>query len=436
MESLKLPEKYRRTGLYIYCNKCKRYSNIKTGCLPKTSDCNHPAERQVYKLKVHFPGSKNMSRTHVLNTRDIKEVDTERLKFIEHLKTNNFVTEVIPCPEIEIADKYLLAYQMKRYLDYITNGGFYEFEAPKELTSGTINDYKRNFKYFFESIARSVNIKTLRIDQLRLEHIELFHQYIKKKTSSNKTYNNIMSSLRTFYNHLIKYEKFDIDNIFDKVPVLSVDYDPQSFSAAEFNKVLSVTTVEQGYDEKEKRNRYRDWLPTAFKLGAFTGLRLEEIVNLKYNDITNIDGVLVMESVNRKANKLISDKSNRRIKRIPVIPELLEVLTNDCNYSLNKGKDEYILAPALDRNSVKSIITKGFTHFKRIAGIDENKCFKELRTTYISRHRAEIGDRGLTSIISDHSNPKVVDKHYTAQIEAIKKSVGLKIFSDSEVGVS
>jgi integrase len=377
-----------------------------------------------------------MSRTHVLNTRDIKEVDTERLKFIEHLKSNNFITEVIPSPDIEIADKFLLAYQMKRYLDYITNGGFYEFEAPKELTTGTINDYKRNFKYFFESIARSVNIKTLRIDQLQLEHIELFHKYIKKKTSSNKTYNNIMSSLRTFYNHLIKYEKFDIDNLFDKVPVLSVDYDPQSFSAAEFNKVLSVTTIEQGYDEKEKRNRYRDWLPTAFKLGAFTGLRLEEIVNLKYNDITNIDGILVMESVNRKANKLISDKSNRRIKRIPVIPELLEVLTNDCNYSLNKGKDEYILAPALDRNSVKSIITKGFTHFKRIAGIDENKCFKELRTTYISRHRAEIGDRGLTSIISDHSNSKVVDKHYTAQIEAIKKSSHLRIFSTSEERVN
>lgn len=85
--------------------------------------------------------------------------------------------------------------------------------------------------------------------------------------------------------------------------------------------------------------------------------------------------------------------------------------------------DKYILAPELDRNTVKGIITKGFTHFKRIAGIDENKCFKELRTTYISRHRAKLGDRGLTAIISDHSNTNVVDKHYTAQIEAIKKSI-------------
>jgi hypothetical protein len=90
----------------------------------------------------------------------------------------------------------------------------------------------------------------------------------------------------------------------------------------------------------------------------------------------------------------------------------------------------------LDGNTVKSIITKGFTHFKREAGIDENKCFKNLRTTYISRHRAEFGDLGLTATMSDHSNPKVVDKHYNAQIDAIKKSVNFKVFSNELVGVN
>ncbi|BBE17592.1 hypothetical protein AQPE_1748 [Aquipluma nitroreducens] len=436
MENLKIPDKYRRTGLYIYCYKCKRYSNIKTGCLRKTLDCNHPPERQVYKLKVHFPGTKNMTRTHVLSTRDIKEVDNERLKFMELLKTNNYNNVVISRPETTGEDRYLLTYQMKRYFDFITNGGFYEHEDARRLTNGSINDYKRNFKYFFESIAGSINIKTIRIDQLRMEHVELFHKFIRKKTDSNKTYNNIMSSLKAFYNHLIEYEKFKIENLFDTVPVHSVFYDPQSFSAAEFLKVLSVTNREQGYDVKEKRNRFKEWLPTAFKLGAFTGLRLEELVNLKYKDITEIQGILVLQSINQKANKLIRSKDNSRIKRIPVIPELQQVLFDECHYINNKDMDEYILAPELDRNTVKGIITKGFTHFKRIAGIDENKCFKELRTTYISRHRAELGDRGLTAIISDHSNANVVDKHYTAQIEAIKKSINFRVFSSDEVCVN
>ena len=261
MDNLKIPSKYRRTGLYIYCNKCKRYSNIKSGSLEKSSDCNHPPERQVYKLKIHFPGTKNMSRTLVLNTRDIKEVDTKRLEFIEYLQTNNYNTKPPVSTEITNVERYLLAYQMKRYLDYITNGGFYEFEAPRELTLSTIKDYKRNFKYFIESIAGSVNIRTIRIDQLQMEHIELFHKYIKKKTSSDKTYNNIMSSLRAFYNHMIKYEKLDIKNLFAIVPVRSVNYNPQSFSTVEFSKSCQL------------QNQKTELLKTKNEIGLEIGYR-------------------------------------------------------------------------------------------------------------------------------------------------------------------
>lgn len=67
-----------------------------------------------------------------------------------------------------------------------------------------------------------------------------------------------------------------------------------------------------------------------------------------------------------------------------------------------------------------------------VTKIDESQCFKELRTTYISKHRTEFGDTGQTAVISDHNNLKVVDKHYTAQMDAIKKSEKLSIFSDTE----
>lgn len=197
-----------------------------------------------------------------------------------------------------------------------------------------------------------------------------------------------------------------------------------------------VTTYENGYDVDHDRNRYRDWLPTAFKLGAFSCLRLDELVHMKYKDIVNIDGIWMLESMNRKANKLIDNKNRRRIKRIPVIPELYQILLEECDFGNKKGMDEYIIAPKLERQTVNSIISKGFTFFKRVAKIDENKCFKDLRTTYISRHRAEFGDLGLTATVSDHSNPKVVDKHYYAQIEAIKKSKDLRIFPAHEVCVN
>ena len=177
-------------------------------------------------------------------------------------------------------------------------------------------------------------------------------------------------------------------------------------------------------------------MPTAFKLGAFTGLRLDELAQIKYSDIKLKDGVWVLEAANNKANKLIGKKANRRYYLLPLIPELKKVLEDECGLEQHKGLDKYIIASEIGRTTVKDIISKGFTHFKRLAGIDENKCFKDLRSTYESRHRAEFGDNGLTSIVSDHSNESVVDKHYTAKIEAAKKSINFRIFPENEHGVN
>lgn len=238
-----------------------------------------------------------------------------------------------------------------------------------------------------------------------------------------------MSSLRAFFNHLINYERFEIENLFRKVPILPVDSDPQSLSKEEFEKVLAVTKKENGYDPKRKRNRFREWLPITFKLGLFTGLRLDELVQIKYSNIVEVDGFLILESINQKASKLIQDKKNKRIKRIPVIPELLKVLNEECDFELHKNTDKYVIDSESDgRSNVYSIITKGFTHFKRQAGIDSRKCFKELRTTFITRLQDEYGDLNLTIMISDHSNKEVVKKHYFDQINAVKKCSNLRIF--------
>ena len=436
MDNLKIPEKYKRPGLYVYCYKCKRYSNINKGCLPKVPDCNHPPAKQVYKLKVHIPGSRDKYRFRALDTRDIKEVDKKRMEFDDFLKKNNYNPIPSITPDILEGDKYLLVYQMERFTEFITNGGFYKFESPKELTTSTIKDYKRCFKYFLESIDRAVVVKTVRVDRLNKEHIQLLYDYLEDKHLSDKYYNNITGYLRAFFNHLIEYEELKIKNPFSTAYARKVVYKPQSFSFEEFSKVLSVTTEENGLDKNDKRTRFRDWLPKAFKLGAFTGLRLDELVHIKYSDIKFKDGIWVLEADNNKATKLSGRNSNRRYYLLPLIPELSKVLEDECGLEQHRGVNDYIIAPELGRTTVKDIISKGFTHFKRLAGIDEGKCFKDLRSTYESRHRADYGDNGLTSIVSDHSNPDVTDRHYTAKIEAAKVSINFRVFKEKEDGVS
>jgi len=87
-------------------------------------------------------------------------------------------------------------------------------------------------------------------------------------------------------------------------------------------------------------------------------------------------------------------------------------------------------AENLARTTVNLTISQGFTHFKRIANISEDKCFKDLRTTFISKMHGEYYDFYLTTTISDHSSPKVVDKRYLAQIEMAKRMTNFRVFGE------
>jgi len=216
-----------------------------------------------------------------------------------------------------------------------------------------------------------------------------------------------------------------------EMPLLPVHFESVTFTVEEFHRVLEATTIENGYDSSKKRNRYREWLPTAFKLGLHICLRLDELVNLKYCNIIENGGLIFLQGVNRKATNLIDDDQVERIKRVPVIPELYKVLNEECEFEDFEGEEDYIFAQEYDnRVTVKDIIIKGFTHFKRIAGIDDDKKFKDLRKTYISRQQVEYGDIGFTAMISDHGNEEVTRKHYLNQLDAVGKGKDFRVFPE------
>lgn len=206
---------------------------------------------------------------------------------------------------------------MKKYLQYINNVDIPE-HMQKTLSSGTKEDYRRNFKYFIESLEQNnLDVKILRIDQITNWHVELFHKYLVGQNKSNKTYNNIMSSLKVFYGHLIKTEGFNLYDPFKQVRNKKVIRDTQTFSYLEFTNILKAITPETGLEinpkNKHKRNRYKKWLAASFKLAAYSCLRLEELVNLKYIDIkkSEIDDYSYLEAENIKVNKQQGNKGEQ-----------------------------------------------------------------------------------------------------------------------------
>ena len=388
MTRLIIPKKIRRTGLYVYCNKCKQYSNIKDGYLRNSIKCNHPFEKQVYKIRVHIPASVKKCRTISLETRDINLVLKEYDLYKEQLQITNY----IKCPDLKEeeneVDSYLLLYQMKKYLDYLNNVDV-PAHMQKTLSQSTINDYRRNFKYFIECLeSDDINVTILRIDQITNWHVELFHKYLVGQGKANKSYNNIMSSLKVFYGHLTKIVGSNLNDPFKLVRNKKVVRDTQTFSFSELASILKAISPETGADNQSKnnRNRYKSWLAGAIKLAAFCCLRLEELVNLKYKDIkespTNDYKYIQAENIKVNKKQGNNEESNKQIKHIPLIAELLQVLQDDFALADNVGKDKYIIAPLLSRQTVYNDITKGFTHYKRVAGIVENNLHHKF-TAYV-----------------------------------------------------
>lgn len=163
-----------------------------------------------------------------------------------------------------------------------------------------------------------------------------------------------------------------------------------------------------------RKNMYRDYLKDAFKLLLFTGGRLEEIINLKWSNIYQIEfqDKLYYKFIysDLKVNR-IQKKSTEKQKSTIIHADLLDFLISK---GLNDkiGKDEYIVYPDRTRN-IKNLIdqlSKSFTYYRDLAGLRKDISIKHLRKTYITWINSMYNDR--TFLLTGHSNNDIVKNHY------------------------
>jgi len=79
----------------------------------------------------------------------------------------------------------------------------------------------------------------------------------------------------------------------------------------------------------------------------------------------------------------------------------------------------------LTRNSIKSILTKSFTHYWSITGIEKAATFKNLRKTYITKMFDLLGDSAKSI---KHTADTQVIKHYLNEKEIIGKLTGVRMY--------
>lgn len=154
---------------------------------------------------------------------------------------------------------------INNFLDYLL--------IEKKYSSNTIDAYKRDltaFKDYFNNKS---------ITNLKGDELTRYKAYLLKNNDNTKSVSRKISTLRSFYKYLL------INKVIDNNLLIYLDNPkikktlPKALSVEEVDKLLDIK-INNKYDARNK---------AMLEVMYATGLRVSELINLKFNDLDIID---------------------------------------------------------------------------------------------------------------------------------------------------
>lgn len=396
--SIKLPKKPFK-GLKVYCHRCKRDN-------PK---CKH-YDLHKFKVRVHVSGTINKVVSKVLVANNYPDAVTEAILFEKALKENNFNKVKTSVAKSD----YSIAAAVIKYRQYLCGEHEYS-QYVKDVTKGHIDEQIRYCRYFCNVLKQYKNLALTRITDVNKQDVAKFYTWSESHFGSNKSFNKCMGALKAFFNFLIEIEDITMKNPFSGYTQKSIKKkNVETLTKAEFDAILDAVGTTSSHvklgGKGGKKNFFKPYLVLGFKLFLLTGLRREEVINLKWcHIITSINGVKFFSIGNQKVN--LQKNTDVYVKYIPINEDLMDLL-NELGYNEKRNANEYIMYP--DRNvtskTIMDNLSKAFTHYRKNAGIEKPISLNNLRKTYITWLNRVIGNQ--TGVLTSHSGEQVLKDHY------------------------
>lgn len=416
--------KYKKfTGLHIVCKKCNKHIEVSRS---PYKGCKHPIDRQKYKAIIKINGSRK--------TRDLKAVDydeaiKELLAFKDEL-SNPVIFEIPSKVEIEYN---LLSDFIMMYSDWLEN-----VDVPKyEQRIRTSKYIKETIGYLLKLVrflkSKGHDLDSLSIHQVNKFMLGDFYEHLENTIESPSTFNHNLRALKNFYNFLINEKELLIHNIPKRMKLKYENPNPVSIADQDFISLLSKINPEDSIQVLKsgiKKNRFRPYTKDGIELCAYTGMRLEEVVSIKYSDIVldankNLEYLRGVDLKFERAHNWDNTKA-KKVVHIPISPEL-EDLLNRLNYKENFGADKYLIAgdENITRSSLAKQLSHSFTFYRRKAELGDDFSIKHLRKTFLTKLHLQTG---LTESMGYQKTASVVLKNYIDK-SAVVKEVSKKGFS-------
>ena len=402
MIPLNIPARERKKGQYIFCGECN--TTVSDKCRKsnkRLSTCKHPERHRYQSLK--FIGK----------SRKVKNWDTR-----EYKEFDNFHHEWMKVKTVEVSiNQQPLAFRqcLKMYLDWVNDIGVPSYEK-KNYTPETKTKIKNRIKVILEIIRNSgydpdyISVKSFPQEVISELYDQLNERY------AAKTFNHYISILNNFYNKFLIGEKdYDLKNPFRNVNFEKTKGRTEIIEIDEFNKLLEITTPENGLRQQTKRirNLYKPWLTEFWRMSLYTGRRPQDIPLLKVSNILESHGYC-------------EEQKTDQVRLFIVSEELLDFKAELIKkYSLSE--DDYLIAPdKKNRAEVKNGASLGFTHYWSLTGFD-HRILYDLRNTYITRLRTNVGDESLR-FFGLHAKISTTDKNYVNAQKMAANYAGVRLY--------
>ncbi|HXS37487.1 MAG TPA: tyrosine-type recombinase/integrase [Flavipsychrobacter sp.] len=406
---LKVPAKYKRCGIKIKCLACKwQVANICRQNKKSLHLCPNK-ESHRFSLLICVPNNGGR-RTRIIDTKDFSEALTELEKFKGELKRKRY----------HKADVVGKDPKKMTFMDYATaylntmSGENTPAIHIRKRSQDHIGDISRTFLRFGLALKKAgINYKILHLNDVTDNEVSIFHEYLldvlKLKTRS---YNKHIAAMRTFYNWAARVKDYKGANPFNHIELRQVASKEKSIiSKTEFEKLLQVTTYENGFD-KRKKNLFKDYLHFAYRLALETGLRREELITLRWSDIIPLeDDKLVFRISNLKVNRIIGGEDDGNyFKNVPITKSLMLLLL-EMGYETKKEKIDFIIdrPDGTDMRYMMDLLSRSFAHFIKLV-TDRKLEFKDLRKTYITHITVALGSNA--KLFTGHTDDAVLKTHY------------------------
>jgi len=444
----KLPSK-KHKGLFIYCSKCKKYfswtqkktinsqgksQKMEPECgetQKNLSSCKFP-NRHRYKSRLHVPGTygRRISKTH--ESESYSDAVVEAIEFEQGFKAEMQIGRKVS----QTSQRHYLFDVQIQYIDFLDNIDVPEHQKIQR-SERHIREVQTCLLLFNEALTKNkINKKMLLVDQISDNYVGYFHSYLlNDKKYSSKTYNNKISVMKGFYKWVIEKFELQVYNPFEKVRKRAVVIKKDTITQNEYQSLLKIISPENGSVKiglKQARNRYKPYLKDGIELALHTGGRREEIVNLKWDMIHEVNNEPTYIQVrNLKVERLKGEGFNENVapKVIPVTKSLKKLLFR-MGYENKKGSSQYILQPDRRKTSTYAMmdnLSKGFSHFYKQLNTGRELQLKSLRKTYLTYLSSAMS--GDTKKLSSHTTDDVLQKHYIDNKVVSKAVKELSIFN-------